>query len=150
MTRPDPILEAATSVVVHDWPTRDVPETLTRAGYAVTVYGGPEPDDIFVSELRDGEVTITRTGQPPERADLVYVFRPLAELPGIVAAAKELGATTIWRQSGLLSSGESDPRGCWTPEEESREARRIVESAGLTYVEDPYIADAVRQRATQR
>jgi len=30
------------------------------------------------------------------------------------------------------------------PESASQEARTIVESAGLTYVEAPYIADAVR------
>jgi hypothetical protein len=30
-------------------------------------------------------------------------------------------------------------------ESESRQARQIVESAGLDYLEQPYIADAVRQ-----
>jgi len=32
------------------------------------------------------------------------------------------------------------------PEQASRDARSLVESAGLRYVDDVYIADAVRQR----
>jgi hypothetical protein len=36
------------------------------------------------------------------------------------------------------------------PEEKSQEARRIVESAGLAYVEDAYIADVARQLTNSR
>ncbi|MEQ7123149.1 CoA-binding protein [Actinopolymorpha sp. B11F2] len=142
--RCEEILREARTVVLHDWPSRDVPDTLTRAGYEVVVFGGPKPDDVFASELRDGEIVETRIGVPPDRGDLVYVFRPIEELPAIVADAQRMGATAVWCQSGLSSEGVTDPRGCWTSEAESQEARRIVESAGLTYVADAYIADAVR------
>jgi predicted CoA-binding protein len=143
-TRPTDILRKATTVVLHDWPTQDVPDTLTRAGYTVIVFGGPEPGDIFSSELRDGEIVVTRTGRAPDHGDLVYVFRPIEELPAIVTEAQRIGATTIWCQSALSSEGVKDPHGCWTSPAESREARRIVEAAGLTYIADTYIADAVR------
>jgi hypothetical protein len=35
--------------------------------------------------------------------------------------------------------------GCWVAESESGQARQIVESAGLVYLEQPYIADVVRR-----
>jgi hypothetical protein len=35
------ILRETGSVLVVDWPSKDVPETLTRAGYTVLVKGGP-------------------------------------------------------------------------------------------------------------
>ena len=147
MTEAERILEAAGSVLLVDWPSRDVPETLARAGYAVVVKGGPEPDNYQAQELRDGAVVPRPLGRPPEHADVIYSHRPLGELPGIVALAGQVGARTVWCQSGLASSGAKDPRGCWVPEEESRVARAIVESAGMTYVDDVYIAALVRRRA---
>jgi hypothetical protein len=81
---------------------------------------------------------------PPESADLVYVFRPLAELPRILDDAKRMSASTIWRQSGLDAAGHSDPRGC-APTLDSEEWRQKVEAAGLQYVEDAYIGDVVRR-----
>jgi hypothetical protein len=39
----DRLLSAATSILVIDWPSADVPDTLAGAGYAVYVKGGPEP-----------------------------------------------------------------------------------------------------------
>ena len=144
------ILERARSVLVVDWPSRDVPDTLARAGYAVVVHGGPGPDPYSAYELRDGEVTVRQVGRPPQPADIIYTHRPLAELPGIVARAQDLGATAVWYQSGLAADGAKDPKGCWVPADESLQARRIVEAAGLTYIEAPYIADAVREFGGRR
>ncbi len=138
------LLRDARVVVLYDWPSEDVPHTLTRAGYDVIVFGGPNPDDVFRNELRDGEVVEHRIGVPPAQADLVYSFRPVDELPGIVSAAAKMGAKAVWRQSGRNESGERDPRGCAASPDESAQARTLVEQAGLTYVEDSYIADAVR------
>jgi predicted CoA-binding protein len=144
MTEAGQILDNADSVVVVDWPSRDVPDSLTRAGLAVVVKGGPGLDDYAAYELSHGEVVVRGVGRRPEHADIVYSHRPIGELPGIVALAQQLGAKTVWRQSGLAGNGAKDPKGCWVPEDESREARKIVESAGLAYVDDTYIADAVR------
>jgi hypothetical protein len=38
---PEQILSASKSVLVIDWPSRDVPNALTLAGFAVVVRGGP-------------------------------------------------------------------------------------------------------------
>jgi predicted CoA-binding protein len=108
-----------------------VPDTLARAGYEVVVHGGPAPDDYSAYVVEGGEVVVRRTGSPPERADLVYSYRPLDELPEIVEQAGRLGAQAVWVQ---LPAGESEA------------ARAIVEAAGLTFVDGPYLPDAVRAR----
>jgi predicted CoA-binding protein len=147
VTEAERILEAAASVLVVDWPSRDVPETLARAGYEVVVKGGPEPDNYQAQDLRDGEVVARPVGRPGH-ADIVYSHRPLGELPGIVELAKQVGASTVWCQSGLAGNGADDPKGVWVPEDKSHQARETVESAGLTYVDEVYIADLVRQLRT--
>jgi predicted CoA-binding protein len=147
MIEAERIVKAASTVLVVDWPSRDVPDTLARAGYTVIVKSGPGPHDYSVQELRDGTVVARDLGRAPEQADLVYAHRPLAELPAIVVLAKEMGAKAVWRQSGLTSAATRDPKGCWVSDEESRQARNLVESADLGYVENLYIADVVRQLA---
>jgi predicted CoA-binding protein len=139
------VLRQARTVVVIDWPSRDVPDTLARAGFIVVVHGGPGPEDYSIQEVVDGEVVPRHLSGAPQHADLVYSYRPVGELPGIVSSAQKIGATAIWRQSGTASSGADDPKGCWVAESESEQARQIVESAGLVYLEQPYIADAVRR-----
>ncbi len=141
----DDVLAATTSVVIIDWPSKDVPETLARAGWTVSVKGGPEPGNYTVYEVVGDDVVVRPAGQAPEHADLVYSHRPLRELPGIVELARAIGARAVWVQSGRSETGAKDPKGCWVPEAESRTARTLVESAGLQYLESPYIADAVRR-----
>ena len=140
------VLDTARTVVVIDWPTKDVPEALARAGYTVLVKGGPEPDNYSAYEVQGTEVVSRRTGEAPAAADLVYSYRPIEELPGIVALAQRLGARAVWVQSGVASDGTKAPNGCWMDQAASRAAREIVESAGLAYIEAPSIADEVRSR----
>ena len=138
------ILRATRSALVIDWPSRDVPETMVRAGWTVTVRNGPGARD-FAAFERDGDDIVSRpVGVAPDHVDLVYVHRPLAELEAQVGVARALGATAIWRQSGLAADGRKDPLGCWVPAEEAAAARRLVAAAGLAYVDSPYIGDALR------
>ena len=145
MTEPEGLLEAASSVLLIDWPSRDVPDTLVRAGYTVIVKSGPGPEDYSAQELRDGLVVARKLDRAPGQVDLVYAHRPFEELARIVVLANELGAKAVWRQSGFSSAETRDPNGCWVTAEDSRQARSLVESANLAYVEDIYIADAVRE-----
>jgi predicted CoA-binding protein len=145
---PKDLLKGVETVLVIDWPSKEVPENLTRAGYRVVVHGGPGPEDYSAYEVNNGEVVTRHVGRPPEHADLVYSYRPFSELPEIIASAKALGAKTIWTQSGLSAAGVNDPKGCWISEEELRTARKLVESAGLTFVSEPYIADAAHLMRT--
>ena len=145
MAEPHEILAAAQSVLVVDWPTPDVPETLARCGFEVVVHGGPGPEDWTAYRAEEGEVVRTQVGRPPARADVVYSHRPLAELPEIVETAAQVGATSIWVHSGRNADGAKDPSGCWMPAEDSKRARGLVESAGFVYIEEPYIADVARR-----
>jgi hypothetical protein len=137
------ILKGHPSVLLIDWPAAEVPDALVRAGYEVHVKAGPGPDDFGVRQLQDGAVVARRTGRRPDRVDVVYAHRPLAELPGVVQAAADLGARAVWYQSGLAAGGTKDPRGCWLPPEQSRLARAHVEARGLAYIDDCYIVDLV-------
>ena len=55
-------LRAAHHVVVQDYPDRGVPDSLTCAGFTVTIYGGPDPADVVVCELVDGSIVHRRRG----------------------------------------------------------------------------------------
>ncbi len=138
------VLAEAVTVLLIDWPSRDVPDTLARHGFTVISHDDDAPDAFNAYTVDGDEVRLDYVGRLPERADIVYTHRPLGELPEIVETAKSVGAKAVWIQSGRDSSGAKDPHGCWLPREESSKAREIVEGAGLDYVEAPYIADAVR------
>jgi predicted CoA-binding protein len=138
------ILTQAESVLVIDWPSREVPSTLASAGFEVTAKGGPGPADYAAWEIVKGELVTRPLGRAPEHADLVYCHRPIEELASIVSMAQSLGAAAVWRQSGLTSSGAKRPDGCWTPPGESGQGRDLAAAAGLAYIDDVYIAEAVR------
>jgi predicted CoA-binding protein len=137
------ILKTVQTVLVIDWPSKEVPERLALAGFHVVVRGGPGPQDYSVYEVENGEVVRRPLGHALERADLIYAYRPLNELPGIVATAKSLGATIIWTQSGLSAPGVKDLQGCWVADAELQCARDLVQSVGLHYVTESYIVDVI-------
>jgi predicted CoA-binding protein len=142
---PTEILKSAQTILVIDWPSKDVPESLARAGFQVIVRGGPGPTDYSTYKLIDGKIVEAKLGHAPERADLIYSHRPFDELPGIISMAKEIHAKTIWTQSGLCAAGINDPKGCWVVDDELHSARRLVEAAGLNYISQPYIGDVARE-----
>lgn len=144
MSTPQQTLQSAKTILVIDWPSKDVPESLARAGFDVVVRGGPGPEDFSAYELKGDAVVSRRTGPAPEKVDLVYSYRPLSELPGITDFAVKLHAKAIWSQSGVLPNGADDPKGCWLSPEDLYTARAFVEAAGLTFVHEPYIGDVAR------
>lgn len=139
------ILQPVRTILVIDWPSKDVPESLARAGFEVIVRGGPGPEDFSAYELKGDAVVARRTGRAPERVDLVYSYRPLSELAGIIDLALKLHAKTIWSQSGVLSNGAKDAKGCWLSPDDLRASRTLVEGAGLIFVHEPYIGDVARE-----
>src|SRR5687767_5441285 len=123
------VLQGATAVVVIDWPTKDVPDSLARAGLEVYVHGGPAADAWTSASVgADGSIGSTRTGAPPARADVVYTHRPVDELPDIVAVATDVGARAVWLHSGMREDGVRDPHGCWLSDEDRARARSVVEA----------------------
>lgn len=138
------LLRSTKTVLLVDWPSRDVPDTLARGGFTVVANDGP--DEYHAYEVIGDTVQLRDVGALPKHADLVYSHRPIEELPEIVETAKSVGAKAVWLQSGRDDGGVRDPHGCWLPPADSQKARAIVEGAGLTYIETPYIAEAVRAR----
>ena len=78
-----------------DWPSRDVPESLARAGYAVFVKGGPGGSDFSEYRVQGGEVVARRTGEQPTGADLLSAYRPLRELPQLIDLLRGLGTAAV-------------------------------------------------------
>ncbi len=145
---PREILRSAENVLVIDWPSKEVPESLASAGFTVVVRGGPGPADYSAYEVKNGQVLVRPTGKQPERADLIYSYRPLSELAEIIEMAKRIGAKAIWQQSGIAASGSKDAKGCWVEEKELELARSQVEEAGLWFASEPYIGDVARELGT--
>lgn len=128
------ILRNARRVVVQDYPSKDIPDALTRAGLSVTIYGGPDEADVVASELDDGEVVTRPVGRWPETADLLLVYRPLSEIDGILADAQRMGVRTIWRQPDV--DGDDRDAAAW---------RARVEAAGLAYLDTPDVIEVARE-----
>lgn len=142
MTEASDLLAQVKTVLLIDWPSRDVPDALALGGF--TVFS--EEDKPRLYEADSEKVVAREVERLPDHADLVYAHRPIDELPDIVSTARSLGAKAVWLQSGRDETGAKDPRACWFSPDDSRRAREIVEGASLDYIEAPYIADAVRAR----
>ena len=87
--------------------------SLQRRGFRI-IPVNPSADEIL------GEPAYPALGDIKEPVDVVDVFRPAAEAPGIARQAVAIGARALWLQHGIKSD----------------EARSIAEAAGLDYVED--------------
>jgi predicted CoA-binding protein len=142
---PEQLLSTSKSILVIDWPSRDVPDALTHAGFAVVVRGGPGEDEYAAYETNNDGVVSRRVTHAPDHIDLIYSHRPLDELSKIIALAQRLRAKALWIQSGLTDSGGRDAKGCWMPEQEALRARGMVTSAGLELLTQPYIGDVARE-----
>ncbi len=94
-------------------PSHRVPRQLQAAGFRI-IPVHPSAEELL------GEKAYHRLADIPEPIDVVEVFRPPEEAPGIAREAVAAGASALWLQLGLRSE----------------EAREIAESAGLDYVED--------------
>jgi len=147
MADPHGVLTQASVVALVDWPRADVPRTLVRAGFGVYSLNRlrgtatfcawypsrdqvPEGDDLTVfepAEEADGYL-VCRPAAAPATVDILTVYRPAGELPGLARLAVELGAKALWLEPGSVSP----------------EARHIAEAGGLAFVEGIDIAEAVR------
>ena len=127
MTDVRTLLAETRTILLIDYPGRVVPETLARAGFDVRTHEGPGPMEYGSYVVEGDSVVQGPRGAAPEHVDLVLSHRPVAELPGIVEEAARLGAKAVW----------------FTPEARGDGARELVEAAGLAYIDEPPLLDAV-------
>ena len=137
----DRLLEQTDTVLLIDWPGEDCPRSIVRAGFAVF---GQEPNGWIRYEVRHYQLQKHPLTAPPAHVDLVFCYRPAEELPEYLATAQKLAAKVFWYHSGLVSASTEYLRGCWLSDEARIKVRRMVEDAGLIYIDEVYIGDAVR------
>ena len=94
-------------------PAHSIPRYLQSAGFRI-IPVSPKGGELF------GESVRTSLADIDEPVDVVDVFRPAEEAPGIAREAAEVGAKVLWLQAGV-----------W-----SEEAWEIGTAAGLTVVMD--------------
>lgn len=126
------ILDRARTVAVvgcSATPGKDAHEIPKFVADHLTLYPvNPGATEIF------GRKAYRSLAEVPRPIDIVNVFRPSEEAPGIARQAIAVGAKVLWLQTGLRSE----------------EARRIATDAGLAYVEDACIRVALRALLFQR
>lgn len=88
-----------------------VPAYLQEVGYRI-IPVNPNHEEIL------GEPAYPTLEDVPERVDVVDVFRPFEEAPGIATSAAAIGAKVLWLQVGIMSE----------------EAGLIATTAGMTFV----------------
>ena len=137
----DRLLEQTNQILLIDWPGEDCPRALLRAGFTVF---GQEPGTWLRYELKHHQLRKHPLLGPQSHADLVFCYRPVEELPEYLAIAQKVGARVFWYQSGLASASTEYSRGCWLSDEARAKVRALVDSAGLAYIDEAYIGDAVR------
>jgi predicted CoA-binding protein len=126
------VLQQTSSILLIDYPGRVVPDTLARSGFDVIAHEGPGPEEYHRYSVDGDEITKSAGAGPPAAVDLVFSHRPLNELRPIVAEAVRVGARALWQHTGYT-------------QDERREAEGVVTAAGLVYVDEPYILDAVAE-----
>jgi hypothetical protein len=57
------MLRTINTVLVMDWPSKNVPEALMLAGFHVIVHGGLGPEDNSVYGLNSGDIVIRQRGR---------------------------------------------------------------------------------------
>lgn len=114
------------SVLLVDYPSPDVPAAFVRRGLLVFVKGGPGPTDLIAWEAAGDEVDRRHIGRPDAAVDVVYAYRPVDELPGILALAMTFDVKTLWLATPV--DGADRDR-----------ARKLVEAEGLRFTtDDPF------------
>ena len=69
-------------------------------------------------EIVNNEKVLADLKNVPEKIDIVDVFRPSKETPGIAQQAKEIGSKVLWLQYGIHSD----------------EAKAITESSNMEFI----------------
>lgn len=133
MADPSALLDSATTIAVvgistdPGKPAHHVPAQLQEAGFRILPVN-PSADNLL------GERAYASLEDVSEPVDIVEVFRPAAEAPGIAKQAVSIGAKGLWLQKGISSD----------------EARGIAEHAGLSYVEDVCMGTVQRSAGITR
>jgi hypothetical protein len=127
-SEPDPrqILKSAKNILLIDWPDPGVPRALLNAGFTVFGYS---PDSYSRAQVVDGlpqgfdeknsfparskeekgHLIFQKLDYSPDAIDIVNVYRPEQELPGIITnRVLPLGAKVLWLHPPVTSARAKD------------------------------------------
>lgn len=142
---PAEVLASAQRILLVSFIGPEVPVTLASAGFDVVAKTGPAPGDWAACRASGDELVTTPLSQAPDQVDLVHIDIGHA-FDEYVDVAARLGAAAVWYHSARTRPPQAaDNRGTWVPAAQSARQRQVVEAAGMTYVDDHYIADVARQ-----
>ncbi|HZU71372.1 MAG TPA: SRPBCC domain-containing protein [Acidimicrobiales bacterium] len=133
-------LGSAHTVLLVDWVLPEIPATI--AARFPVVYGkiGPAEDDWAVIEPEGDSFRAVRSGRP-DHVDLLHLDWTLG-FDEFVGVAQQMGAHTFWYHSARTRPpAPASNRGCWVPVRQSARQRRVVEAAGMRYIDNHYIVD---------
>ena len=74
-------------------------------------------------EIINGETVVSSLEKIPDKIDIVDIFRPSKEAPGIANEAVKIGSKVLWLQYGI----------------ENEEAEKIAENSNIQYVSNKCI-----------
>jgi predicted CoA-binding protein len=115
--------------VLSDGDLRGVLEWATTiAVVGASTHSEKESYKIPAILISAGRTAYRALADVPRHVDIVDVFRPADEAPGIAEQAVAIGADVLWLQAGIISEG----------------AARIATEGGLGYVEDRCIGATTR------
>jgi len=126
--KPDPVqtLKSAKKILLIDWPDQGVPRTLLNAGFAVFGYSPNGYSQAqLVAELAErvdeknsfpprgkdenGHLIFKKLYYSPNGIDIVNVYRPEAELPGIIVnRVLPSGTKVLWLHPPVTSGGAAE------------------------------------------
>lgn len=129
-TEQDPlqILASAKNILLVDWPEQGIPRALINAGFNVYCYSpnnytqaglyAEPPQDISANNIlqpRENEkynLVFQNLNGKPRHADIVNIYRPEAEIEGIIQNhVLPLGASVVWLQPPVTSPRKSELTG---------------------------------------
>jgi hypothetical protein len=137
------ILKSAKSILLIDWPHPGVPRALLNTGFAVFGYSpngysiaqvvaelppGFDEKNSFSArnEAEKGYLIFQKLDHQPDAIDIVNVYRPDEELPGIITnRVLASGAKVLWLHPPVTSA----------------QAREIAAEKGITFIEGVDISE---------
>lgn len=119
------------SILLVDWPSRDIPLKLVQSGFTVFSYSPDGYHQAFVTVTGNSndELVFHPMNKPPVAVDLVMIYRPSEEHASIIRDhVIPLGAKVLWLQ----------------PPVESMETGKMAIEQGLTFVQGRDIREIIR------
>ena len=135
-------LARARAVLLVDWPSAAVPNSLLRRGYEGIRQGGSGTRRLPLARPPSGRTALSRC-RPADRRPNRLLLPAAGRTHGVVGLAVLVHADVLWFQSGVSTDGGRAADGYWLADQDRQVAARIARDAQLALVSDVYIVDVL-------